>query len=734
MRFVTFELGFPTGLAVDDVAAFVRALSARSRGRLLARTPPIIFEVHATASDVRWLISVTDAHRDLVLAQLRSHLPNVRATETDPAETVGNRLGVELRLSQQRRALRTNVAEEFAASMVGALGGLGRGESVRIQWLVGQPLPRRVAVVTPASERPEGVETLFAAPMLSAEQARSRNDKQREPVFGALGRIAVTGASKGRRRQLAQAVFGQSQLVSQPSVQLLRRSFFNAWALRRIDRVVTPRISWPCSLNAAELATLIAWPVGGPVAAGVTYSGRRELPFAENLVTSNAQVDRDRERSSGRFRVIGEATYPRRTGPVSLRADDALQHLHVIGPTGVGKSTLLANLIVQDIAAGRGVVVIEPKGDLIADVLDRIPEHRLDDVVLLDPADAEHPVGLNPLHGPDVSVETTVDALVHLFRSLFSSSWGPRTQDILHASLLTLARTPDMTLAELPLLLSDARFRARIVGGIRGDLALGPFWGWFDALSDGERAQVVAPVLNKTRAFTMRTSIRRIIGQSQPGFAMRDVFTRRRILLVPLRRGEIGPETANLLGGLVVAQLWQAVQERSRIDPARRHPVMLYLDEFQNYLPLPTELDDVLAQARGLGLGMTLAHQHLAQLSSSEMRAAVLMNARSRIVFQSGSEDAGPLAKTLGGGLEPSDLTALGRFEAYARLMDRGTSTTPGSLVTLPLAASLGSRGNAAARSRGNYSQAAEEVDAAMAARRGNEAGGKSGGRRRRTP
>lgn len=750
---VAIDLGFPSNLEHDDVARFVRSLTIRPNDRRFGAPQPLVFELTVTAKVTGWRIRVTERHKQIVFDQLRAHLPSVRATEVDPLvealDAVSNndgkhvdggaRLGIELRLSSHSRLLRSDVAPELSAGLLSGLQHLHRGESVTLQWLLGPPLPRAVAKSATATElqSPQNaIERLIYPPRMDAEEARVRNRKQAEPVFGAVGRIAVAASTRARRKSLVTTVLGQLRLTSEPSAHLLSRSLWNSWTLRRLDEVRVPRYAWPCSLNADEFAALLVWPLGGPVASGVSYTGHRELPFANPLLidrmTHEAQTKTGRA-IRGTARVIGEATYPGRDALVSLSARDALQHTHVIGPTGVGKSTALANLAVQDINAGRAVVIIEPKGDLVCDVLDRVPDHRLDDVVLLDASDTDFAVGLNPLRSSVASAETTVDALVHLFKTTFAGSWGPRTQDVLHAALLTLAQRPSMTLVELPLLLTDQNFRRSFTHDLASDVALGPFWGWYESLSDGERSQVISPVLNKVRPFIMRSSVRRIIGQSRPGFDVIDVFTKRRILLVPLQRGTIGPETANLLAGTIVAQLWQATQARSSIAPEKRHPVMVYLDEFQSYLHLPTELDDVLAQARGLGVGLTLAHQHLGQLTDPAMKSGVLMNARSRIVFQAGDGGSAPLAKTLGSDLTKEDIEGLGVYEAYAKLMSAGTSTSAGSLRTLPLSDPLGSAKHAVTQSRSQFARPAGEVDDEIAERTRPKDSNQSGGGRRRT-
>ena len=256
------------------------------------------------------------------------------------------------------------------------------------------------------------------------------------------------------------------------------------------------------------------------------------------------------------------------------------------------------------------MVVLEPKGDLIADLLERIQPDRIQDVVLIDPTDTERPVGLNPLQLAGRSPELVADQLLGLFHSLYASSWGPRTADILGASLLTLARLPNMSLAALPLLLTDAGFRRRVLAQVDDPIGLGPFWASFEAWSEAERTTAIAPSLQQAAAATAasRTAGRHRAGQapfrSAPG----------------LHRAEdpagqpgswsLGPETAALLGSLIMSQLWQAILGRSAIAPERRHPVFIYVDEFQDYLRLPLDFADALAQARGLGAGFVLADQY----------------------------------------------------------------------------------------------------------------------------
>jgi hypothetical protein len=461
-------------------------------------------------------------------------------------------------------------------------------------------------------------------------------------------------------------------------------------------------------LNAAELAALVAFPVQGVQVAGLRLGGCRQLAPSPGIPVIG--------------RILGRSTFPGSDRLLAISPEDSPQHLHVVGPTGVGKSTLLLNLITGDMAKGYGVVVIDPKADLVAAVLERVPRTRLGDVVVLDPTDEARPVGLNVLAGATDAPELVVDQVVGIFHQLYRAFWGPRTDDVLRAALLTLVRRPGMTLCEVPLLLTDSGFRRRLVGEVDDPVALGPFWGWYEGLSEAERAQAIGPVMNKLRAFLLRRRIRNIIGQAEPCFDLERALANNQIVLVSLAKGLLGEEAAALLGSLVVARLWQAIQGRAAMPAENRHPVFCHIDEVQDYLHLPTSLDDILAQARGLGLGLTLAHQHLGQLPSS-VRQAVLANARSRVLFQTSASDARVFARELAPHLDATDLQGLGPHEVVASIAVGAQVAPPATGVTLPAPPSSGSAIAARARSRARFGRDVAEVEAELRARHGDRPG-----------
>jgi hypothetical protein len=638
--------------------------------RLLATAAgqPVIVETIGSPGEVEHRLALPSTQAEGMVDQLRAVTPGLSVEALPERPTLALARAVELRLNTRRRALRTDDLAGVSRAVLTALAGLHKSESLVLQWVLGRSLaplavPNRVEGLAHESWPTALLLAPFSPPPpLDSDTRSALRAKQAEPGWQLVGRVGVRAKGANRERQLIRQVGGALNTSVAPGV---------GWRLRQTQPrgVNDARRPWrlPLRLNAVELAALTAWPIGLTNELPVQRLGSR-------LVAPTAAIP-----SSGR--VIGQASFPGRERPLALAPTDALRHLHVVGPTGSGKSTLLLNLITQDVAAGRAVVVIEPKSDLIADVLARVPRSRLADVVLLDPTDTERPVGLNLLALNGRSPELAADQLLGLLHSLYAAHWGPRTHDILGASLLTLARTPGMSLAALPLLLTNAGFRRRVLRGIDDPIGLSPFWSAFEAWSEQERAAAIAPVMNKLRPLLLRPELRAIIGQTDTGFDLRRVFTERKILLVSLSKGLLGPETAALLGSLVVAQLWQAALGRAAIAPERRHPVMVYVDEFQDYMHLPLDFADALAQARSLGVGFTLAHQHLHQLDPA-MRASVLANAQSRIAFRLASEDARMVAA--GGTLAPEDFSSLGAFEAYAQLVAGSTVQPWCSLRSMP--------------------------------------------------
>ncbi|MDQ6740628.1 MAG: type IV secretion system DNA-binding domain-containing protein, partial [Actinomycetota bacterium] len=422
--------------------------------RLLASSAgtPIVLQAIGTASQVEHFLAVPQSHAALVVEHLRATLPGLGVEAVNPPRPDKAPLNqaIKLSFSTRRRPLRSQSPDDITRALLTALSHVGPKERLVLQWVLGRRLaPMVVGSQLPAHHGDSWGKALLAAPWASPtppdSEARSAlRTKQSEAGWRAIGRIAVSATGVPRQRQLLGAVLGALHSIEAPGVSL-RASNDNP---ARVETVHLPW-RWPLAINVNELLVMAGWPIGKTSELPVRTVGSRPLAPVKAVPMKG--------------RVIGRSTWPGIERTVAMSPDDSLRHLHVLGPTGVGKSTLLLNLIAQDMHQGRGVVVIEPKGDLIADVLQRVPAKRIGDVVLLDPTDEARPVGLNPLATHGRSPELVADSLLAVFHGLYLSSWGPRTQDILHACLLTLARSGGASLVALPLLLSDPAFRRRLV-------------------------------------------------------------------------------------------------------------------------------------------------------------------------------------------------------------------------------------------------------------------------------
>jgi hypothetical protein len=367
---------------------------------------------------------------------------------------------------------------------------------------------------------------------------------------------------------------------------------------------------------------------------------------------------------------------------VRLAVPDARHHTHIIGSTGSGKSTLLVNLILADARAGRGVVVLDPKGDLVTDVLARLHEGAGSRLVLIDPAETSAPPSLNVLDSHGRDPELVADQVTEVFHRLYAQWWGPRTEDVLRSACLTLARQPGTTLAHVPLLLSNETYRHSLTKRLGDVEGLGGFWSWYEQLSDAAQANVIGPVMNKLRAVLSRRFTSDLFGSATSSFSLPEVLDGG-IFLCRLPKGVIGEDATRLVGSLLLAGLWQAATRRAEVPESSRLDASIYVDECQNFLHLPGSLDDVLAEARGYRVALTLAHQHLGQLPR-DLGESVAANARNKVFFTLSPDDARVLARHVGPYLGPEDLAHLDRYQAACRLVANGRDTTGFTIATEP--------------------------------------------------
>jgi hypothetical protein len=683
--------------------------------RFLGGQPHLGFEL--TASDGGLTIAIWvpgQIPAGLVERAVEAAWPGAR-TETVPAvpPLVGDGVatGGTLALAlPEYYPLRTEHKVDPLRPLIGALAGLDEGESGAIQILArpvtGRRLTRLHKVAAsrrsgrPVTRTARLIDLVTPGPAAQApatDPSRSADvadilDKAAQPCWAISVRYAVaTTATDG---QATARLRGRAHAVASAFALFAGRNRLDRHRLRRPAQVLAERRLGRGNLvSVAELAALAHLPIDEAVP-GLARAGA-------NAVAPPPAVARpfQSEGSLGRLespKVLGDAQAGGRR-PVALAVPDARYHLHVMGATGSGKSTLLTNLVLGDVAAGRGVVVIDPKGDLITDLCDRLPEEAAARTVLIDPEDPDAAPVLNVLSGPDPDL--TVDNLVGIFRSIFAAFWGPRTDDVLRSACLTLLRYGAATgtstsLADVPRLLADDEFRAPRIAAVADDtVGLGGFWDSYEAMSEASRAQVIGPLMNKLRAFLLRDFVRSVVGRPDSSFDMGQILDGG-ICLVRVPKGILGEETAKLLGSFVVAKVWQTATHRARLGQAARVDASLVVDECQNFLNLPRSFDEMLAEARGYRLSMVLAHQHLGQLPR-ELREAVSANARTKVWFSMSPEDAHTLGRHVAPEVSEHDLSHLGAYTAAARLVVDGEETPAFTLRTRPAPPAIAGRADA---------------------------------------
>ena len=381
--------------------------------------------------------------------------------------------------------------------------------------------------------------------------------------------------------------------------------------------------------------------------------------------------------------LIGETNFRDQINKYGLKTDDRRRHVYVIGKTGMGKSTLMENMIFSDILAGKGVAVIDPHGDLADAVLRFVPKSRTNDVVLFDPADREFPIAFNLLEGKNQAQRNMIaSGLIGVIKKLNINSWGPRLEHFLRNTILALVEAPDTTMLGITRMLVDDKYRAKILKYVKDPMVLS-FWGTeFAALSPSKRAEAIGPIQNKVGQFLATPLIRNIVGQPKSTLDLRFAMDTGKIVIVNLSKGKLGEDNSAMLGSLLITKFQLDAMSRADTPEKDRKDFYLYVDEFQNFAT--DSFATILSEARKYRLNLTMANQYIAQMSE-EVAAAVFGNVGSLISFQVGIDDAKVLAEQFDEDLTSViDIASLPKYQVYNRIMVDGLTSPVFSGKTLP--------------------------------------------------
>ena len=659
----TVELRFGNDVTSGAVESALAGLAGLRGGS------QVTLDVVGSAEGVAYLLHASPATIDTIRSHLRGVLPSARLGAVEDHEQTNCTYGVRLGWRDRHPLLQKGAGAETSAALLGSLAApLGRDEVVTLRWQLSSARGPHLSVDAGRKSRSKSrlLETLWPSTRpLPPEHVRALRGKYGGAVLFGTPTVLVRAGHPDRAAHLAARSTSviRSRAGARGSLRIRRLSRRRRLAdapgrvgLRRGDRY-----------SPAELAPLLGWPIDAPQIAGLS------------LGTAPVVVPSPRIPSKGR--VFGTSNAPGlEDRQLAQPVEGSWSHSVALGPTGVGKSALVTSLATQDAHAGRGLVLIDMKGDGASDLLARLPERRAKDVIVLEPASGMAVPGLRVFGDGDP--ELVADLLLGTFRGLFKDSWGVRSDQYLRMGFVTLAHDREATLADLVHLFNDAGYRQRLVGRL-DDPMLQAAWAAYEAMSPAEQAAHLASPLRKIHEVVGRRVVRAVLAQPRPRFDMAEVLRRGKIVIVSLPPGRLGAPAVQLLGALVTYELYTAVLARQAIPEDKRRSFGFYLDEPKVLASLPIPLDAMFELFRGMHCGVTLSAQSISQLPREVQRAA-LTNAASLVSFRQSRADAELLARELPS-ISAEGLQNLGRFEVALRLgLGNGDVAPLATAHTLP--------------------------------------------------
>ncbi len=427
-------------------------------------------------------------------------------------------------------------------------------------------------------------------------------------------------------------------------------------------------------LGAHEMASLFHFPLPSTETPNIRWLTARKAPPPSNMPAEGI--------------IMGSVNYRGEETMVRIKKPDRRRHVYIIGKSGSGKSVLIENMALQDIANGDGVCVVDPHGDLIEHILEQMPESRIDDVIVFDPSDLDRPIGLNMLEvESEDQKDFAVQEMIAIFYKLFPPEMiGPMFEHNMRNVMLTLMSDPEEagTIAEIPRMFSDADFQKSWVAKLT-DPVVRAFWEKEMAkTSDFHKSEMLGYLISKVGRFVENTMMRNIIGQRISGFSIREAMDKKKVLLVNLSKGKTGEVNANLLGLIIVSKLQMAALSRADLPEDQRHDFYLYIDEFQNFIT--DSIATILSEARKYRLNLIIAHQYMGQLvqnNDTKIRDAVIGNVGTMMLFRIGIDDAEMLEKEFAPTFNAYDLINVEQYTAYVKLLIDNTATKPFNMMTV---------------------------------------------------
>ncbi len=383
--------------------------------------------------------------------------------------------------------------------------------------------------------------------------------------------------------------------------------------------------------------------------------------------------------------VFAKTNFRNQEVPFGIKTDDRRRHMYLVGKTGMGKTSLMENMVIQDIRNGHGVAFLDPHGDSVQKILNCVPSSRVNDVVYFNPADMEHPIAFNILESVDSKYKHLVaSGLMGVFTKIWANLWSARMEYILNNTIMALLDSPGNTMLGITRMYVDKKYRKKIVDNIK-DPMVRAFWvDEFANYNEKYRTEAIAPIQNKVGQFLSNSIIRNIVGQPKSTIDLREIMDSNKILIMDLSKGKVGEDNSALLGAMLVTKLQLAAMSRTDIPEAERKDFYLYVDEFQNFAT--ESFATILSEARKYRLNLVVGHQYIAQLEqdkSTKVRDAIFGNVGTMVIFRIGAADAEFLETEFEPTFVPTDLVNLPKYNIILKLMINGVASEPFSATTL---------------------------------------------------
>lgn len=719
LRILVPRLNDKTPLAAEEMFASIHGIYRTEQ----AHQDQLSFEIAARDQYIQFFVHVPTHIKDFIEGQIYAQYPTVEISEVQDYTQIDlenwSMAAAELTLTKPDFfPIKTfnNFQVDPLAGITSVLSKVEEGEQIWAQVII-RPVPdvwqeKTLAYVKSIEEgkNPEksrvsigsilrgtaGVVTELARTAASgaiptAEQKPAEKPSLPGPVVEALKAAETKTTKLGFETIIRVCAIAKTEAAAVSKINNLVGAF-KQYNIANMNGFTTSKIAtdkqkilpvfqtraFPASgyiFNVEELASIYHLPSTSVETPSIVWAGAKKGEPPANLPIEGV-VPPDN------VTLFAQTNYRHFNHRFGIMTDDRRYHTYAVGKTGTGKSTMLRNMIIDDIQKGRGIAVVDPHGDLIQHVLDFIPDHRVQDIVYFNPADREHPVGFNLLESVDPDLRSIVaSGLMSIFTKLWANVWSARMEYILRNTVLALLEYPEATLLEIMKILVDPVFRRKVLYHVKDPVIRDFFINEYEKYEPKFRTEAIAPIQNKVGQFLSSSTIRNIMGQMHSTIDMRQIMDQGKILLVDLAVGKIGEDNAALLGSMIITKIQLAAMGRADVDEQARKDFYLYVDEFQNFATESFAV--ILSEARKYRLNLIIAHQYIAQMPEI-VASAVFGNVGTIVAFRVGGADAGALAREFEPVFDANDLVNLDNYHIYLKMAIDARTATPFSAITLP--------------------------------------------------